>query len=455
MALRTTKLIATTLGSLLLTATGCGGPVDVDVGSSKAAFTGPGPCPMGNETLTNEVLTEASIPSLSELDRQQIIAAVHESSHTDVVTIEEAFDRVDEGLINRIVLRDSYTNQFYVEIEYGAGENSYGAYLYWGTAIVAAAIHDGFPEECGPPVFNYDQGDVAPQCQGFLDYMNTATFAQLDANLPASVAQAILDARASQPFSSVASVSAVNGIADQRLQQLLHDARLAGSVSASCSGMYDEVAVSTVEATAIVDFVNQASLEEIEGVLSILIDETVIDPLVTNRPFAGISAVSDSYRVGPATFRALRNAATRWRPFEQLVSAVNQINHPDAQIRLDQHFDWRPLLATTQNDGVTSMECFGIDPTLLPLEATVRPTLADDDEVLGAVTDAVSTANTFNELSVDPTPGLTDLEARTAGDTFFGCFINYHPNPWQYDSKTFFVDDETGASILIDWHYVE
>jgi DNA uptake protein ComE-like DNA-binding protein len=456
MAIRTTKLVATTLGSLVIvTAAGCGGPVDVHVGSSKAAFTGPGPCPMGDEILTDEVLTEASIPGLSDLDRRQIIAAVHESSHTDVVTIEEAFDRVDEGLINRFVLRDSYTNQFYVEIEYGAGENSYGAYLYWGTAVVAAAIHDGFPEECGPAVFNYDQGDVAPQCQGFLDYTNTATFAQLDAYLPSNVAQAIVDARASQPFSSVGSVVAVNGVAEARLQQILAAARTAGSVGASCSGIYDQVAVSTVEATAIVDFVNQASQEEIQGVLSILIDETVVDALITARPFAGVSAVSEAYRVGPATFRTLRNAATSWGPFEQLASAVNQIDHPDAQLRLDQHFDWRPLLATTQNDGVTSMECFGIAPALLPPEATIRPTLADDDEVLGAVTDAVSTANQSDELSVDPTPGLTDLEARTAGQTFFGCFINYHPNPWQYDSKTFFVDDETGASILIDKHYVE
>ncbi|QSQ26618.1 hypothetical protein JY651_17520 [Pyxidicoccus parkwayensis] len=84
---------------------------------------------------------------------------------------------MDEHLINRWVRRDSYTNQFYVEIEYGAGDNSYGAYLYWGTAQVAAAIHDGFPEECGPSVFNYDLGDTAPECQGFLDYVNTATFA--------------------------------------------------------------------------------------------------------------------------------------------------------------------------------------------------------------------------------------------------------------------------------------
>jgi uncharacterized protein YdbL (DUF1318 family) len=454
MTLRTTRLLATILGSLLLTAAaGCGGPVDV--GSSKAALTGPGPCPMGDEVLTQEVLTEASIPSLSDLDRQQIIAAVHESVHTDVVTIDEAFDAVDEGLINRLVLRDSYTNQFYVEIEYGAGDNSYGAYLYWGTAQVAAAIHDGFPEECGPAVFNYDQGDVAPQCHGFLDYANTATFAALDAYLPSDVAQGIVNARASQPFSSVASVVAVNGVAEARLQQILAAARTAGSVGASCSGIYDQVAVSTAEATAIVDFVNQASREEIRGALSFLINQTVADTLTATRPFAGVGAVSSTSGVGPATFRALRNAATSFRPFEQLVDAVNQIDHPDAQIRLDQHFDWRPLVATSQGDAVSSMECFGIDPALLPPGATLRPTLADSDEVLGTVTAAVTTANQLEELSVDPTPGLTDLGARTAGHTSFGCFINYHPNPWQYDTKTFFVDEQTGASVLIDQHYVE
>lgn len=456
---RNTKLCTTILGSLVIAASGCGAPVDVgtseaEAGSAQSAL-GPGPCPMGNELITHEVLTPASIPSLSALDRAQIIAAVHESTHTDVVTIEEAFDAVDEDLINRFVLRDSYTNQFFVEIEYGAGDNSYGAYLYWGTAEVAAAIHDGFPEECGPSVFNYDLGDTAPECNGFLDYANTATFAQLDAYLPSNVAQAIVDARTTQPFSSVASVVAVNGVAETRLQQLYTAAKNGGYVGASCSGIYDQVAVSTAEAARIVDFVNQASREELRGVLSFLINETVVGTLTATRPYEGIALVSNTSGVGTAVFRSLRNAATRWRPFEQLVGAVNGLDHPDAQVRLVQHFDWRPIVAAAQNDPVSSMECFGIDPALLPQGATLRTNLATGSELLGVVSDAVASSHVFAETSLNPAPGLADLGGRSANHAFFGCYIHYQPNPWVYDSNVFFVDTQTGASILVSQHYVE
>lgn len=456
---RNIKLFTTLLGSLALAATGCGESVDagssaVEVGSAKSALW-PGPCPMGNELITHEVLTSASIPSLSALERAQIIAAVHESAHTDVVTIEEAFDAVDEGLINRDVRQDSYTNQFYVRIEYGAGDNSYGAYLYWGTAQVAAAIHDGFPEECGPSVFNYDLGDTAPECQGFLTYANTATFAQLDAYLPSNVAQEIVNVRASQPFSSVASVVAVNGVAEVRLQQLFTAARSGGFVGASCSGIYDQLALSTAEAAAIVDFLNQGSREEIRGVLAYLINETVVDTLLATRPYAGIGAVSNTSGVGNAVLRTLRNAATRWRPFEELVGAVNALNRPDAQVRLVQHFDWRPLVASAEDDRMSSMECFGIDPALLPQGATLRPSLANGSEVLGEVSDAVASSDLFAQTGFNPAPGLTDFGWRTANHSFFGCSINYHPNPWVYDSKTFFVDTQTGASILVSKHYVE
>jgi hypothetical protein len=459
--LRTTRFFTALLGSLAFAGAGCGTSVDVgspeaEVESARAAFEpGPGPCPRGDEDLSYERLTAASIPRLSALDRAQIIRAVQESAHTDVTTIEEAFNRVDEGFINRTVKRDSYNNQFYVEIEYGAGENSYGAYLYWGTAEVAAAIHDGWPEECGPYSFNYDRGDTAPECQGFLTYANTATFAQLDAYLPSNVAQEIVNVRATQPFSSVASVVAVNGVAETRLQQLFAAAKSGGYVGASCSGIYDQVAVSTAEAAAIVDFVNQASREELRGVLSFLINETVAGTLSATRPYADAAAVSGTSGVGSAVFRSLRNAANRWRPFEQLVGAVNSVNHPDAQVRLDQHFDWRPIIAAAHNDPVTSMECFGIDPAVLPQGATVRPSLASGSEVLGAVSNAVSDSDVFAETLLNPAPGLADLGWRTANRSFFGCYIHYQPNPWVFDSTFFFVDTHNGASILVSRHYVE
>ncbi|HEU4405651.1 MAG TPA: hypothetical protein VFS43_10205 [Polyangiaceae bacterium] len=449
-------LAAITLGSALLSANGCAPGPDPDVEklgtASEAVIVGA--CGLGDEVLAADVLTPASIPGLSALQRAQIVLAVQESAHTDVTTVEEAFDRVDEHQINALVLRDSWTNQFYVEIEYGAGENSYGAVFYWGTDVKGAAIHDGFPEECGPLTFDYDRGDTAPACGGFLTYVNGATFGELDAFLPSNVAQAIVDARAARPFDSVASVVAVGGVAETRLQQLLSAAREASLVGSSCGGIYDQIATSAGEAAAVVDFVNQASEEELHGALDFLINETVVNALAFNRPFANAGAIAATPGVGPATFRGLRNAATFRRPFEELVEEVNEINRPDAQVRLDQHFEWRPLV-TAPGDGLTGMECFGVDPALLPPGATNRPFLADVGEVVEYVSQSVASANAFGELDVDPAPGLADLEFRGAGDSFFGCYITYHPNPWQYDYQTFFVDAETGASVLVTFHYVE
>ena len=116
--------------------------------------------------LAQRVLTSAAIPLLSALEKRQIILAVQESAHTDVTTIEEAFARVDGHVFNSIVVRNESYDQFYLEIEYGAGDNSYGAFFYWGSDAIAAAIHDGDQEECGGAIFNYDRGDTAPACAG-------------------------------------------------------------------------------------------------------------------------------------------------------------------------------------------------------------------------------------------------------------------------------------------------
>jgi hypothetical protein len=446
-------LILILSSSLGLAATGCAVEPDHDDGSTTTP-AGLLSCGIGGPWLAAETLTPASIPSLSALRAAQIVEAVRESAHTDVTTVEEAFDRVDQHEINVRTMQLDGTGQFYVEIEYGAGDNSYGAIFYWGTAVKAAAIHDGFQEECGPLVFNYDQGDTAPACAGFLDYANTASFAALDAFLPSNVAQAIVDARAIDPFDSVASVVAVNGVAEYRLQQLLTAARNAGLVGPSCSGIYDQIAASVDEATATVALVNETSRTELDGALAFLINHTVNNTLLAERPFADATELAATAGVGPAVFRALRNRAPIRGPFEELVDELNEIDHPDGQIRLDLHFDWLPLV-TAPDYGLTSMTCFGIDPALLPPEATLRPTLGDGNEVMENVGEAVAIANRFGELDVDPTPGLSDLEYRTTGADFLGCYINYHPNPWVYDRTTFFVDLDTGFGVQITSHYVE
>jgi DNA uptake protein ComE-like DNA-binding protein len=439
--------------SSVAVAAGAGCVTDPDepaLGTAAAALES---CGVGGDLLSHERLTPADIPSLSTLEAAQIVLAVQESAHTDVTTVEEAFDRVDEHEINMIVLYDAPVDQFYVEVEYGAGENSYGAIFYWDTTAKAAAIHDGFQEECGPVTYNYDEGDTAPECAGFLTYSNTASFAALDAFLPSNVAQAIVDARTAAPFTSVASVVAVDGVSEVRLQQILAAARTAGAVGASCSGIYDQIAISTAEEAAMVALLDEASAEEMHGILAWFINQTVVANLIANRPFGDASEIAATTGVGPATFRRFRNAATFRGPFEELVAEVNEIDHPDGQIRIDQHFDWESLLAPEY--GLSGMTCFGIDPALLPPEATIRPTLGDGDEVVDEVTEAVNTANYLGELDVDPAPGLADLAARTDGHDFFGCYITYHPNPWVYDSTTFFVDTETGAGVLLTFHYVE
>jgi hypothetical protein len=92
------------------------------------------------ETLTRDSAIDATLGA-------QIVRALHASSHTDVETVEQAFDRVDEGLIERYEVSDGDERRFRA-IEYGAGDNSYGAIFVGGTADVAAEIHDGDLYEC-------------------------------------------------------------------------------------------------------------------------------------------------------------------------------------------------------------------------------------------------------------------------------------------------------------------
>lgn len=446
------KLPLALITSSIIAATAAGCATDSpDLGGATQAI---GACGLGDEVLSVRTYTTADIPALTAIQKAQFVAAFRESAWDDITTVEEAFLHADEHELRATILRDSGTNQFYVQVDYHVGDNPYGAVLYWNTAVVGAAIHDGYPEECGPLTYNSDQGDTAPECAGFLTYVNTASYAALDAYLPSSVAQAIVDARTVAPFTSIASVVAVNGVAETRVQQLLTAARAASFVGASCSGIYDQIATSATEATAIVALANEANAEELHGVLAFEINQTVVGYLIAERPFATAAEVSATYRVGTATFRTLRNAATFRGPFEELVAEVNELNHPDGQVRLDTHFDWLSLV-TNPGTGLTDMTCFGIDEELLPTGATVRPTLADGAEVVDDVAAAVATANYQSELDVDPAPGLADLEFRTASSTFFGCHISYHPNPWQYDYQTFFVDTDTGFSVLHTFHSVE
>jgi hypothetical protein len=95
---------------------------------------------------TTERLTSPA--GLGELDQQRIIAALHESTHTDVTTIEQAFAAADQHEINRTIITEAGGGRQFVAIEYGAGDNSYGAIFAGDTTEVVAAIHDGDLERC-------------------------------------------------------------------------------------------------------------------------------------------------------------------------------------------------------------------------------------------------------------------------------------------------------------------
>lgn len=95
----------------------------------------------GTQTLTSGA-------GLLDLDKQRIIIALHQSSHTDVTTIEEAFAAADQGEINITRLYEPAAARTYTAIEYGAGDNSYGAIFYWDSTQLVSSIHDGDLEGC-------------------------------------------------------------------------------------------------------------------------------------------------------------------------------------------------------------------------------------------------------------------------------------------------------------------
>ncbi len=139
---------ATTRGSFAVTlgcsGAGCGGPVAPACllgGTYRELLANPGFSPLRSARLTTP-------GSLSAIERAQVIAALHESSHTDVTTVDEAFARVDGGEINLTELQHENTGTMLIAFEYGAGDSSYGAIFYLGTLDRAAGIHDGDLVSC-------------------------------------------------------------------------------------------------------------------------------------------------------------------------------------------------------------------------------------------------------------------------------------------------------------------
>lgn len=292
--------------------------------------------------------------------------------------------------------------------------------------------------------------DVAPECQGIIDFVNTASFATLDVYLPSNVAQNIVGHRASAPFVTLADLSSVNQVGEVRLTQIHQGARAEGFVGASCVGIYDELAVSADDAAAMVARVNSASSTELHDYLPNAWNGA--QNLLNLRPFTTVAQISATSGIGPVSFRSLRNAATLTRPFEELAAAVTAL-HRDADILT--HFDWFSLIDDRAYYYLNGMTCFGIDPAYLPNGTDIHEDLATAEEVYLEVTSTLAFADRYDELTLDPAPGLANLQQRIAGGSFFGCYISYANDPWSGNNMSFFVDNETGFGVLTETRWSE
>ncbi len=73
---------------------------------------------------------------------KMILDATHQSSYTDTVTLKDAFEAVDQGGFVVRSLRDEKTGEKLISIDFGAGDNTYGA-VFTPAGKLLTAIHDG------------------------------------------------------------------------------------------------------------------------------------------------------------------------------------------------------------------------------------------------------------------------------------------------------------------------
>lgn len=90
--------------------------------------------------------SRADVTSASTVDAlltKQLIAACHQSSYTDVKTLADAFEAVDQGEFVVRQVKDKKTGETYTAVDYGAGDNTYGAIFKTGSSKPVVGIHDG------------------------------------------------------------------------------------------------------------------------------------------------------------------------------------------------------------------------------------------------------------------------------------------------------------------------
>lgn len=297
--------------------------------------------------------------------------------------------------------------------------------------------------------------DVAPECQGLITFVNVASFQTLDAYLPSDVATNLVNQRAVSPFVTLADVSSVRLVGPVRLEQIETGARTEGFIGASCVGILDELAVSTDDEARMVALVNTVSSTELHDILPYAWNGAT--NLLNTRPFTSVRAISGTSGIGSVSLRNIRNAATLSRPLEELIDAVNALPQPSWNgARMARHFDWYDLVANTPYYSLNSMECFGIDPAILPQGTTIRSNLANDAEVRAEVQNTVTYANRSGQVSSSVVSnGLANLDARITGRSFKGCYIGYANDPWSGNNLAFFVDTVSGFGVLTETFWSE
>jgi DNA uptake protein ComE-like DNA-binding protein len=295
---------------------------------------------------------------------------------------------------------------------------------------------------------------VAPECQGILTFANTASFATLDAYLPSDVATNLVTRRATSPFVSLADVSSVRLVGPARLEQLAGGARSEGFIGSSCVGVMNGLAVSTDDSAAMVSLVNTISDSELHDVLPYAWNGAV--NLLNLRPFTSAQAISNVSGIGDVSLRNIRNSATLSRPLETLINAVNAVPQDGSYgANMARHFDWWQVV-TTNGYYHSGLECFGLEPSSVPYGATVRPYLADAAEVRAEIESTVAVANRYNQISSSViSAGLANLDARTAGRSFKGCYLSYANDPWSGHNAAIFVDTVNGFSVMTDTYWSE
>jgi len=107
------------------------------------AFTAP---PL--QKINSMVITAANLDTLSDSYKDMLVRAVHESIHTDVTTASEALGRVDQDEMNLTFFAEPNAHRTFLAFEYGAGDNSYGAFFEKRSGERASSIHDGDLYNC-------------------------------------------------------------------------------------------------------------------------------------------------------------------------------------------------------------------------------------------------------------------------------------------------------------------